>query len=105
MLVWGCPVPGAILYTFVNPMMESPEHARERLNQPPSLGISVEATLALGFAGAAGLAVVPEAIPAATIASYDALIAALARAALLAGQAVPKIVGAAGAAAAPALAK
>jgi hypothetical protein len=91
-LVWGCPVPGAILYTVVNPMIESPENARARINEPPGLGLGVEGVVGLGLAGAGALAAIPEVVPAATVAAYEPLLATLSRAAQLAGQAIPKIV-------------
>jgi hypothetical protein len=87
-------VPGAILYTFVNPMIESPEYARARINEPPGLGLGlgVEGKVGLGQAGAGALAAIPEVVPAATVGAYEPLLASLSRAAQLAGQAIPKIV-------------
>ncbi|TFV81743.1 hypothetical protein E4V99_12290 [Microbacterium sp. dk485] len=96
-LVWGCPVPGAILYAFVNQMIESPEHVREQINQPAGAGAGVESMVALGMAGVAALAVAPQALGAAAV-GYEGLIAALARAAQVAGQPIPRLVGAAAAA-------
>lgn len=93
-LVWGCPVPGAILYTFVD-ATENPEHVRARINEPQGLGLGVESMVALGLVGAAGLAAVPEALGAGALAGdYGTLIANLVRGATLAGQRIPALIGA-----------
>lgn len=96
-LVWGCPVPGAILYRFL-PKEEEPnaEAARQALHEPES---QYEASVAAAAAVAVPL-VIAGAGALAALAEYEALMTMLGSALRVAGQALPRLAGAAGAAAA-----
>ena len=96
-LIWGCPVPGAILYRFL-PKEEEPnaEREREKLHEP---GSQYEASVAAAAAVAVPLVFVgAEAM--AALGAYEGLMAMLGSALRFAGQAVPRLAGAAGAGAA-----
>lgn len=90
-LVWGCPVPGAILYRFL-PKEEEPraEAARQALNEPES---QYEASVAAAAAVAVPLVIVGAGALAA-LAEYEALMTMLGAALRSAGQALPRVVGA-----------
>lgn len=80
-----------VIYRIARPP-EYPERVRERIESgayEKGLGLGPEAVLALGFAGVAALAALPE-ISAAAVESYAALILRLTAAATAAGQAIPQ---------------
>ena len=103
-LVWASPLPGAIIYNFVNPVTDNPRRIQERIQNGDllgkGLGIGVEATVGLGFGltagvvvgveGALGLAAAFQVSPA-VLASFESLIPVLVRAVRLAGQALPNL--------------
>lgn len=92
-LVWASPLPGAIVYTFVRPP-ENPRRVRERIKSGAyerGLGLGPETVTALGFGAVAVVVALPE-VSAAVAARYETLIPTLAKAAQLAGQAVPELV-------------
>jgi hypothetical protein len=100
-LIWGCPVPGAILYRFL-PKEDEPkaEQEREKLHEP---GSQYEASVAAAAAVAIPLAIVgAEAM--AALGVYEGLMAMLGSAVRIAGQALPRLAaGGGGATAAGAL--
>lgn len=90
-LIWGCPVPGAILYRFL-PTEEEPnaEREREKLHEP---GSQYEASVTAAAAVVVPLVIVgAEAM--AALGAYEGLIGMLGGAVRLAGQAIPRIAGA-----------
>ncbi|WP_188744452.1 hypothetical protein [Agromyces bauzanensis] len=93
-LVWGCPVPGAILYRFL-PKEEEPsaQRARQALHEPES---EYEASVAAAAAVAVPLVIVGAGALAA-LAEYEALMTMLGTALRFAGQALPRVAGAAAA--------
>ncbi|MFI1035106.1 hypothetical protein [Streptomyces sp. NPDC020951] len=93
-LIWGCPVPGAILYRFL-PKEEEPNaaQARAKLHEP---GSQYEASAAAAAAVALPLVVVgAEAMVA--LGAYEGLMGMLGAAVRLAGQALPRLAAASGA--------
>lgn len=98
-LVWGCPVPGAILYKFLS-KKEQPkaEEERERLHEP---GAQYEASIAANAAVAVPLIIIGAGAMEA-IGVYEGLTWMLGAALRYAGQALPRI-AAAGAATVEAL--
>ena len=91
-LVWGSPLPGAIVYTFVRPP-ENPRSVQDRITNgayEPGLGLGPQAFIALGCAGVALGTSIPE-ISAAAVASYETLLPILIPATRSAGQAIPKL--------------
>ena len=99
-LIWGCPAPGAILYRFL-PKEEEPnaEREREKLHEP---GSQYEASVVAAAAVAVPLVVVGvEAM--AALGAYEVLMGMLGAAVRFAGQALPRVAGAAGAAGAGAV--
>ncbi|MEV3993801.1 DUF4157 domain-containing protein [Streptomyces sp. NPDC049837] len=101
-LIWGCPVPGAILYRFL-PKSEEPkaEQERAKLHEP---GSQYEASVTAAAAVAVPLVIVgAEAM--AALGAYEGLMGMLGAAVRFAGQALPRITAAGGAGAAAAKAR
>jgi hypothetical protein len=91
-LIWGCPVPGAILYRFL-PKEEEPkaEEERAKLHEP---GSQYQASVAAAAAVAVPLVFIgAEAM--AALGAYEALLGMLGAAVRAAGQALPRIARAA----------
>ena len=91
-LIWGCPVPGAILYRFL-PKEDEPraEEERAKLHEP---GSQYQASVAAAAAVAVPLVYVGAAAMTA-LAGYETLLGMLGAAVRAAGQVVPRLAGAA----------
>jgi hypothetical protein len=91
-LVWGSPLPGAIVYYFVEPP-ENPRYVRERIENgayEPGLRLGPEAIIAMGLAG---VAVARFVVAPMAVATYESLIPILVSAARAAGQHIPRVIG------------